>query len=184
MNQTTVSICGRLVADPEVKQTPKGDVASLRVVVNEWRRDSDGSYVDGPSSFYSVSAWGELGTEVAQCLHKGFRVVVVGTLRVNSYQVEGRNLERVEVRAEHIGPDLRFGTAMYRQRQRSGRGQSSVSSGSSADWAGDRAGTADQSPGGYDAAPSDPTEQSASAGYEILDAAASSQEIEQRMASA
>lgn len=121
MNKTTVTICGRLVADPELRQTSKGDVANMRIAVNERRREADGGYADGKSSFYSVSAWGELGGEVMQCLRKGNCVVVHGTLRVNTFPSDGRNLERVEVTAEHIGPDLRFGTAFYRPRARSGR---------------------------------------------------------------
>lgn len=121
MNKTTVTICGRLVADPELRQTSKGDVANLRIAVNERRREADGGYADGKSSFYTVSAWGELGGEVMQCLHKGNCVVVHGVLRVNSYPSDGRNLERVEVTAEHIGPDLRFGTAFYRPRPRGAR---------------------------------------------------------------
>lgn len=121
MNKTTVTLCGRLVADPELRQTSKGDLASFRVAVNERKREADGGFSDGKSSFYSVSAWGELGAEVMECLHKGNCVVVHGVLRVNSYPSDGRNLERVEVTAEHIGPDLRFGTAFYRPRPRGGR---------------------------------------------------------------
>ncbi|PWJ24583.1 single-strand DNA-binding protein [Branchiibius hedensis] len=122
MYETTVTLCGRLVADPELRQTSKGNLATMRVAVNERKRESGGGYSDGKSSFYSVSAWGELGGEVMDCLSKGNRVVVHGILRVNGYQSDGRNLERVEVTAENIGPDLRFGTAYYRPRPRGSRG--------------------------------------------------------------
>lgn len=138
MYETTITIFGRLVAEPEVKQTPKGQVTNLRVAVNERRREPDGNWTDGPSSYFSVSAWGELGVEVAQCLHTGNAVLVAGTLRVHSYTVDGLRRERVEVKADHIGPDLRFGTALYRPRSRGGRGNDNSRSMASGDapWAG------------------------------------------------
>lgn len=172
MNHTPITICARLVADPEVRTTAKGDVCTMRVVVNEWRRDGDGSYVDGPSSFYTVSAWGELGSEIQQCLRKGHRVLVAGTLRVNSYQADGRNLERVEVRAEHVGPDLRFGSAMYRPRQRGARAA-----------APDRSAVVQHPVGGYDDQPVRSSE-AAPVGYEVLDATASTEELADKLATA
>lgn len=155
MNQTTVTICGRLVTEPELRNTAKGDVVSMRVVVNEWRRENGGGYVDGPSNFYTVSAWGELGKEIMQCLRKGHRVVVAGVLRVNSYQVEGRNLERLDVRAEHIGPDLRFGTAMYRPRQRTQQHAGHTSGGGADRFSQDT--------------PPEPVEESPHSEYEVLE---------------
>lgn len=173
MNETSITICGRLVAEPEVKQTAKGVVTNLRVAVNERRREPDGKWTDGRSSFYSVSAWGELGTEAAACLSTGNAVLVTGTLRVNNYKADGRTLERVEVTADHIGPDLRFGTAMYRNRPRSERFASS-----------DRRADFQQRSGGYDEDGPQPFEPPAEAGYEVLDGAASSADLDAKLATA
>lgn len=121
MNETTVTLCGRLVADPENRQTSKGDIATMRIAVNERKPDSIGGFTDGRSSFYPVTVWGETGREVLACLRQGHCVVVHGILRVNRYPSEGRSVERVEVTAYHVGPDLRFGTAVYRSKQRGDR---------------------------------------------------------------
>ncbi|KYH45520.1 hypothetical protein AZH51_01030 [Branchiibius sp. NY16-3462-2] len=147
-----MTICGRLVADPERRQTAKGDLATMRVAVNERKKDPDGGYSDGKSSFYTVSAWGELGREVMECLHKGNGVVVHGTLRVNSYPSDGRTVERVEVTAEHVGPDLRFGTAFYRPRQWGGRSADNAAPDAQngrSQWAGQQPGEPSESETGY-----------------------------------
>jgi single-stranded DNA-binding protein len=83
-NQTV--IVGNLVDDPELRFTNNGTpVSNLRVAVTQ-RVLQDGVWRDGPTSFFRVNAWRETATHLAESLHKGDRVVVLGRLRQRSWE--------------------------------------------------------------------------------------------------
>lgn len=70
----TLTIVGRLAADPELRYTPEGQpVCHFRIADNGSRRD-------GPV-WFTVSAWDKLGTNCAQFLSKGREAAVSGILR-------------------------------------------------------------------------------------------------------
>ena len=82
-NQTV--IVGNLVDDPELRFTNNGTpVSNLRVAVTQ-RVLEDGAWRDGPTLFFRVNAWRETATHLAESLHKGDRVVVLGRLRQRSW---------------------------------------------------------------------------------------------------
>ncbi len=120
MNDTIVTICGNLGADPEHRRLDDGtDIASFRVGTSA-RRYVDGQFVDGPTSWYQVSAWGGLALNCIESLSRGQRVIVQGSLRVrewrkldeNGKEVPGRS---VDLRAVAVGHDLVWGTTTYRR---------------------------------------------------------------------
>lgn len=149
MNETTLTIRGNLVANPDRITSAKGDFTTFRVAVNEFHRDqSTGSYVDGRSSFYKVVAFRQLGNNVYKSLSKGDAVVVHGTLRINQWETPaGDTRSAPEIEARGVGPDLRFGIATYQRvpnQRQSGDQQASWrqagSPGQSDPWAGRAAG--------------------------------------------
>ncbi len=72
----------------------------------------DGSWTDGPTSFYRVTAFGSLAENAMNSLHKGNTVVVSGDLTVESFvRHDGTNGVSQEITADHLGASLRFGTA-------------------------------------------------------------------------
>jgi len=65
------SIVGNLAADPELRFTTSGAaVANLRVAVTARVRDGD-AWRDGETSFYRVTAWRDLATNVIPELAPG-----------------------------------------------------------------------------------------------------------------
>jgi single-strand DNA-binding protein len=112
--ETTLTICGNLVDDPELRFTPSGAaVAKFRVAstprtfdkqAQEWR-DSD-------PLFISVAAWRQLGENCAESLRRGMRVIVQGQLKQRSYE-DREGVKRVvyEITAEEVGPSLRNAAA-------------------------------------------------------------------------
>lgn len=85
---TPITITGRIgnVADP-LTYTSSGK-ARLTVSVAESRRvrQDDGTWVDGPTSWHRVTAWGPLAEAVAETgLVKGLEVVIVGDLAERSW---------------------------------------------------------------------------------------------------
>lgn len=117
MNDTYVTIQGRLVADPVVRHTTTGtSVAAFRLASSARRPvpGQPGKWVDSPPSFYSISAWRALGANAVGSLKKGDPVTIHGRQRVVSYQRgDGSWGSSVEIDASSIGHDLTFGTTVF-----------------------------------------------------------------------
>lgn len=111
-----VSIAGNLVADPELSIGESGVAhAKLRVAVNQRIQGADGTWHDGEPVFHNVSAFRALAENVATSLKKGDPVTVAGELEFRSYEKDGERREARRIVADTIGPDLRFGTAVYQR---------------------------------------------------------------------
>ena len=111
-----ISIAGNLVADPELSVGESGVAhAKLRVAVNQRTQGPDGSWQDGEPVFHNVSAFRALAENSASSLRKGDPVTVAGELEFRSYEKDGERREARRIVADTIGPDLRFGTAVYQR---------------------------------------------------------------------
>jgi single-strand DNA-binding protein len=109
-NQTV--IVGNLADDPELRFTNNGTpVSNLRVAVTQ-RVLEDGAWRDGQTSFFRVNAWRENAAHLAESLHKGDRVVVLGRLRQRSWETpEGERRSVAEIEADEVAASLRWATA-------------------------------------------------------------------------
>jgi len=111
-----VSIAGNLVADPELSFGESGVAhAKLRVAVNQRIQGLDGTWHDGEPVFHNVSAFRALAENSVSSLKKGDPVTVAGELEFRSYEKDGERREARRIVADTIGPDLRFGTAVYQR---------------------------------------------------------------------
>jgi single-strand DNA-binding protein len=122
---TSITIIGNLVGDPELRYTPTGQaVATFRVAstprfmdrtTNEWK--------DGDSLFLSCNVWRQAAENVAESLQRGMRVIVSGRLRQRSYETkEGEKRTVYEVEVDEVGPSLRNASAKVTRSSRSGAG--------------------------------------------------------------
>lgn len=120
-NDTTITICGNLVADPELRFQPSGAaVASFTVAstprsfdknANEWR--------DGETLFMRCSIWRDAAENVAESLTKGMRVIVQGRLVQRNFETrEGEKRTVIELQVDEVGPSLRYATARVERAQR------------------------------------------------------------------
>jgi single-strand DNA-binding protein len=109
-NQTV--IVGNLVDDPELRFTNNGiPVSNLRVAVTQ-RVLEGGAWRDGQTSFFRVNAWRENAAHLAESLHKGDRVVVLGRLRQRSWETpEGERRSVAEIEADEVAASLKWATA-------------------------------------------------------------------------
>ncbi|MFE5544588.1 single-stranded DNA-binding protein [Streptomyces sp. NPDC056534] len=107
--ETTITIVGNLVDDPELRFTPAGAaVAKFRIAstprvfdrqTNEWK--------DGEGLFLTCSVWRQAAENVAESLSKGMRVIVQGRLKQRSYEDREQVKRTVyEVDVEEVGPSL------------------------------------------------------------------------------
>jgi len=128
MNETTITIRGRLADDPALRFTPSGAaVANLTIATNPRAFDRQtNEWKDGPATFWRCSAWRDMAENVAESLTRGSAVVAVGTVAGREYETkEGEKRTVFEVTLDAIGPDLRWATAKpaKAQRDKGGLGQ-------------------------------------------------------------
>jgi single-strand DNA-binding protein len=122
---TTITLIGNLVEDPELRFTPSG------AAVAKFRMDS---------LYLSCNVWRQAAENVAESLQKGMRVIVSGRLRQRSYETrEGEKRTVYEVEVDEVGPSLRNASAKVTKAMRGGGsgGGNAFSGGSPADdpWA-------------------------------------------------
>ncbi|MFE6817075.1 single-stranded DNA-binding protein [Streptomyces sp. NPDC057677] len=107
--ETTITIVGNLVDDPELRFTPAGAaVAKFRIAstprafdrqTNEWK--------DGEGLFLTCSVWRQAAENVAESLQRGMRVIVQGRLKQRSYEDREQVKRTVyEIDVEEVGPSL------------------------------------------------------------------------------
>jgi single-strand DNA-binding protein len=124
MPDNTVTLVGNITRDPELRFTPAGQaVATFGMAVN--RRYQKNGQWEEQTSFFNVTAWGTLGENASNSLHKGARILVTGRLEQRSWETqEGDKRSVVEVVADEIGPSLRWATVDITKNERREGGES------------------------------------------------------------
>ena len=85
--EAKIDLTGNLGSDPEMKFTNSGDaVASFSVAVTPSRKTQGGTWEDGDTTWYRVSAWKKDAERVVENLFKGDRVRVTGRFAPEEYQ--------------------------------------------------------------------------------------------------
>ena len=81
LNLNKVILAGRIVADPELKQTPSGaSVCSIRIAVNR-RFQSRDSQQQNEADFFNVTAWQNTAEFIAKYFRKGSAICVCGRIQ-------------------------------------------------------------------------------------------------------
>ena len=124
MADSTVTIVGNLARDPELRFTNSGQAnASFGVAVNRRWQNRQTQEWEEQVSFFNVVCWAEMAENAAESLTKGMRVVVTGRLEQRSWETkEGDKRSVVEIRADEIGPSLRWASAQVTRNERSDGG--------------------------------------------------------------
>ena len=125
MPDNSVTLVGNITRDPELRFTPSGQaIATFGMAVN--RRYQKNGQWEEQTSFFNVTAWGQLGENASNSLRKGARILVSGRLEQRSWETqEGEKRSVVEVVADEIGPSLRWATVEITKNERREAGESS-----------------------------------------------------------
>ena len=96
-----VVLMGRLVADPQLRQTTTGkNVASFRVACDRGRRDANGQ---NQADFFDVVAWDRSAEFVCRYFQKGSMIAIDGRLQSRNYQDKnGNNRTAIEIVANNV----------------------------------------------------------------------------------
>jgi len=92
-----VTLNGRLTRDSELKYTNSGQaIAHFSVATNDKIKDVE------TSSFWECDLWGKQGESLNQYLLKGKQVLVIGTMRQESWEKDGVKHSKVKVSVDHL----------------------------------------------------------------------------------
>lgn len=96
-----VALMGRLVADPQLRQTTTGkNVASFRVAVDRGRKDANGQ---NQADFFDIVAWDKSAEFICRYFQKGSMIAVEGRLQSRNYQDKnGSNRTAIEVVTSNV----------------------------------------------------------------------------------
>jgi len=122
-NDTTLTVVGNLVADPELRFTNSGVAVANFTVASTPRFFSkqDNEWKDGDALFLRVNVWRDYAEHVAETLTRGMRVVVMGKLRQRNWEDKDNNKRTsYELEAEEVAPSLRYATASVKKLDRNG----------------------------------------------------------------
>ncbi len=110
----TITITGTIGTPPDFKRKDGLAITSFRLASSHRYRDAEtNTWVDGETSWYSVSIFRGLAENAYASLRKGERVIVTGKLRVREWETSVKKGVTAQIDADSIGHDLRFGTTQF-----------------------------------------------------------------------
>ena len=99
-----ITLVGRLGADPDVKETTKGDnYASLSVATNERYKGKDGEYKE-KTQWHKVMVFNpQVASSLQKYMKKGDTIIVQGQVEYRSYESDGVTKYVTEVVVPRFG---------------------------------------------------------------------------------
>ena len=118
MNETFVTFHGWAGSNVRHREANGVSVATVRVGVTPRLKKND-EWVDGETTWYSVTAWRTLADHLRDSVRKGDPVIVHGRLRSETWTPEeGGSSTTLQVDASLIGHDLTRGITHFIKRSR------------------------------------------------------------------
>ena len=104
LNLNKVVLCGRLTADPELKQTSSGiSVVTFTLAVNRrfQNRSTDAAAGGQQADFISIVAWRQTAEFISKYFKKGHALCVTGSIQTRTWQdQQGQKRYATEVVAD------------------------------------------------------------------------------------
>lgn len=95
-----VVIVGRLVRDPEVKETDSGKkVSNITLAVPRAYKNADGEY---DTDFVDCTLWNSVAQNTSEYCRKGDIVGVKGKIETEMYEKDGENRKSTSIIAEKV----------------------------------------------------------------------------------
>jgi single-strand DNA-binding protein len=117
----TVTVCGNLTADPELRFTGQGTGVAAFTIARTPRVRRGDDWADGDPVFLPAEVWRDQAEHVANSLSKGARVVATGVLRLDQWEDKdtGEKRQRMKLLVTELGASLRYATVEVRKATRS-----------------------------------------------------------------
>lgn len=110
-----ITVRGFVASEIRSSTTPGGvATASFRLGSTDRRYDrASSTWVDGNTNWFTVQGYRQLAGNMGCSIKKGQRVIIVGRLKMRSWEKEGRIYHVAEIDAESVGHDLMWGSANF-----------------------------------------------------------------------
>ncbi|MFI8927668.1 single-stranded DNA-binding protein [Streptomyces sp. NPDC053474] len=116
MNDTMITVVGRVATTPVFRELPSGPVTRFRLAVTPRHFDrARNEWADGHTNFFTVWARKALGLNAQSSLSVGEQVIVQGRLKIKDEERGGQHWLSVDIDAQAIGHDLARGTSAFRR---------------------------------------------------------------------
>ena len=101
-NLNKVILGGRVVAEPELKQTPSGvSVVRIRIAVNRRFSSRNAEQTEPQADFFDVVAWRQTAEFISRYFRKGSALCITGSIQTSSWQdQQGQKRYATEVVAD------------------------------------------------------------------------------------
>lgn len=143
--ESTLTVAGNVVADPEMRQTNEGKpVGRVRIAIPQRKFNQQSKqWEDGDSIFMNAVAFGPMAEHMASTLSKGMRVIIVGRLKQDEWTDKESGVTRQDksIVIEEIGASLLFDSFVKADRARRSAPQGDDGFGGQGGWA-----TSDETP--------------------------------------
>ena len=118
-----ITMIGNLTDDPDLRFTQSGvPVCNFRIASSRRFTDKNGQQQE-ETVFMTVNLWRDMAENVAESLHKGDRAIVIGRIKVRSYEnKEGQTVWVTEIEADEVAPSLRWARVSVSKTSGSGTG--------------------------------------------------------------
>jgi single-strand DNA-binding protein len=112
-----ITVTGLVATTPRYVTTSNGvQIISFRLASSQRRYDEAlGRWIDGDTNWYTISGFGQLAENCVESINKGDRVVVVGKLRLRTWENNDRGGMTAEIESDVIAQDLNWGVASYKR---------------------------------------------------------------------
>ncbi|MBP1135918.1 single-strand DNA-binding protein [Arthrobacter sp. PvP023] len=110
-----ITVRGFVATEIKSSTTPGGvATASFRLGSTDRRYDrASSTWVDGNTNWFTVQGYRQLAGNMGCSIKKGQRVIIVGRLKMRSWEKDGRIYHAAEIDAESVGHDLMWGSANF-----------------------------------------------------------------------
>lgn len=110
-----ITVRGFVATEPKSSTTPGGvATASFRLGSTDRHYDrGKDAWVDGTTNWFRVQGYRQLAGNIGCSVKKGQKVIVVGRLKLRSWEHDGRIYHSAEIDAESVGHDLTWGSANF-----------------------------------------------------------------------
>ena len=128
-----ITVRGFVATEIKSSTTPGGvATASFRLGSTDRRYDrATGAWIDGNTNWFTVQGYRQLAGNIGCSIKKGQRVIVMGRLKMRSWENDGRIYHVAEIAAESVGHDLMWGSANFIRTATNGPQDAAGQSGSS-----------------------------------------------------
>lgn len=111
----SITVRGFVATAPKSSTTPGGvATVNFRLGCTERRYvRATNTWIDGNINWFTVQGYRQLAGNISCSIKKGQRVIVVGRLKMRSWENDGRIHHVTEIDADSVGHDLMWGSANY-----------------------------------------------------------------------